>query len=61
MIHRVIEEVDAGEVVVKREIPFKSPEDEDLAAFENKFHLVEHELVIEGVQTVVAEIRGDPA
>lgn len=57
MIHHLVEEMDAGEPVVTREILFVVGEDEDLVKFEEKVHLVEHEVVLEGVRKVVTEIR----
>jgi phosphoribosylglycinamide formyltransferase len=57
MIHHMIEEVDAGEPVVTREIPFVAGEDDDIAEFEAKVHRVEHEVVIEGVRRAISEIR----
>ena len=65
MIHRVIAAVDAGAVVVKREILFVDPEDNEFAVFEAKVHKIEWELVVDGVRKMVDEIeqteRNQPA
>lgn len=58
MIHNVISEVDMGKPILVREIPFVKGEDEDLEKFEEKVHRIEWEIVIEGVQLTIKEIRG---
>ncbi|PLB48005.1 putative phosphoribosylglycinamide formyltransferase [Aspergillus steynii IBT 23096] len=58
MIHNVISEVDMGKPILVREIPFVKGEDEDLEKFEEKVHRIEWEVVIEGVQLTIKEIRG---
>ncbi|KAE8151295.1 phosphoribosylglycinamide formyltransferase [Aspergillus avenaceus] len=57
MIHKVISEVDMGTPILVREIPFVKGEDEDLEKFEGKVHSIEWEVVIEGVQLTIDEIR----
>ncbi|KAL1992183.1 hypothetical protein VTN49DRAFT_4215 [Thermomyces lanuginosus] len=56
MIHHVISEVDMGQPVLVREIPFVKGEDDDLMSFEQKVHQVEWGAVVEGVGIVVQEI-----
>jgi formyltetrahydrofolate-dependent phosphoribosylglycinamide formyltransferase len=48
MIHWVIEDVDAGEVIISREIEFL--ENDTLDSFEARLHSVEHQLIVEGVR-----------
>jgi len=50
MVHHVIPEVDAGAVIVERIVPIKK--DEPLADFESRMHTVEHELIVEAIQTI---------
>ena len=50
MVHYVIPEVDAGEVIVERIVPIKR--DELLADFEERVHTVEHELIVEAIQMI---------
>jgi len=50
MVHYVIPEVDAGAVIVERIVPIKK--DEPLADFESRMHTVEHELIVEAIQTI---------
>lgn len=57
MIHNVISEVDMGEPILVREIPFVKGEDEDLHVFEKKVHEIEWGVVIEGVQLAIDEIK----
>lgn len=56
MIHDVISEVDMGNPILVREIPFREGLDEDLDAFEKRVHEIEWETVIEGVQMVLKEL-----
>ena len=48
MVHWVIPQVDAGEVIVSRELAFL--EDDTLERFEARVHALEHELIVEGVR-----------
>jgi len=50
MIHKVIPQVDAGDVVCKREIAI-DPHD-TLEDLEGKIHSVEHSLIVEGVKVI---------
>lgn len=57
MIHNVISEVDMGQPILVREIPFVKGEDENLEAFEQKVHTVEWGAVIDGLEIVIGELR----
>jgi phosphoribosylglycinamide formyltransferase len=57
MIHNVISEVDMGQPVLVKEIPFVKGVDEDLEKFKEKVHGVEWGAVIEGLQITIGEIR----
>lgn len=48
MIHWVIPKVDAGEVIVSRELEFL--ENDTLPEFEARMHALEHELIVEGTR-----------
>jgi formyltetrahydrofolate-dependent phosphoribosylglycinamide formyltransferase len=52
MIHWVIEDVDAGEVIISREIEFL--ENDTLDSFEARLHSVEHQLIVEGTRRALA-------
>lgn len=56
MIHDVISEVDMGNPILVREIPFRKGQDEDLEVFEKRVHEIEWGTVIEGVGMVVQEL-----
>ena len=55
MIHEVIAEVDAGEVVVTREVEIR--EGEGVEGLEERIHGVEHGLIVEGARRVLEGIR----
>ena len=55
MVHRVVKDVDAGEPLIVREVPFK--EDDTLEAFEARLHAVEHQIIVEGAAKVLQEVR----
>ncbi|KAJ5081686.1 hypothetical protein NUU61_009950 [Penicillium alfredii] len=57
MIHDVISEVDMGQPILVREIPFQKGRDENLEAFETRVHETEWETVIEGVGMVIRELE----
>jgi phosphoribosylglycinamide formyltransferase len=57
MIHKVISEVDMGEPILVKEIPFVKGVDEDLDVFEKKVHEVEWGAVIEGVDIAIREVQ----
>ena len=55
MIHRVIAEVDMGTPIVTREVNFRDGETRE--HFEQRFHDIEHEIIVDGTRRVVEEIR----
>ncbi|KAH9986686.1 phosphoribosylglycinamide formyltransferase [Russula compacta] len=55
MIHRVVKEVDRGEPVVVREVEIRKGE--PLAAFEERLHRTEWEIIVEGTQKVLGQLR----
>lgn len=59
MIHNVISEVDMGKPILVREIPFVKGVDEDLDKFEQKVHEIEWGTVIEGIQIVINDMKGE--
>ena len=48
MIHRVIPEVDAGEVITTATVPFQ--EGDTLEIYEERMHTAEHELIVKGIR-----------
>jgi len=48
MIHRVIAEVDAGEVITTATVPFQ--EGDTLEVYEERMHTAEHELIVKGIR-----------
>lgn len=54
MIHWIIPEVDAGEVIISREIEFL--ENDTLDSFEARLHSVEHQLIVEGVRRALKSL-----
>ncbi|KAI5304285.1 hypothetical protein KEM56_006666 [Ascosphaera pollenicola] len=57
IIHDVIAEVDMGEPLLVREIPFVEGEDDDVEVFEEKVHSVEWKIVPEGVKLAVQQVK----
>ncbi|EED20572.1 phosphoribosylglycinamide formyltransferase, putative [Talaromyces stipitatus ATCC 10500] len=57
MIHNVISEVDMGQPILVKEIPFVKGVDEDLGKFKEKVHSIEWGAVIEGLQMTIGEVR----
>ena len=55
MVHRVVKEVDRGEPVVVREVEIRKGE--PLAAYEERLHRTEWEIIIEATRKVLGEIR----
>ena len=51
MVHRVIEEVDAGTVIVQEPVPIFS--DDSLEDLEERIHMVEHNLIVAAVDMVL--------
>ena len=55
MVHQVIKEVDQGEPILVREVDIL-PED-DLAMLEQRIHSVEHDILVESVIKVLAQLE----
>ncbi len=55
MVHRVVKQVDRGEPLVVREIPFE--ENEALEAYEERLHKVEWEIIVTGAKMVLDEVE----
>jgi phosphoribosylglycinamide formyltransferase len=53
MVHRVVKDVDRGEPVIVREIPFVKSE--SIEEYEARLHEVEHEIIVEGTRKVLEE------
>lgn len=54
MVHKVIADVDRGEVILQREVPIY-PED-TLETLEERMHSVEHKIIVEGAQKFLGEL-----
>jgi phosphoribosylglycinamide formyltransferase len=52
MVHKVIPEVDRGEVVVYQPVPLK--EGDSLADLEQRIHAVEHELIVKAIKVLIS-------
>ncbi len=55
MVHHVIAELDMGRPVLVREIPMVAGE--SLEDLEQRMHEVEHDIIVEGTQIALAELR----
>lgn len=55
MIHYVIKDVDRGEPIVIKEIPFV-PEDSDLDHLTERLHSVEHKAIVEGTRKAIESL-----
>ncbi|KAJ3508766.1 hypothetical protein NLJ89_g5573 [Agrocybe chaxingu] len=53
MVHRVIKDVDRGEPLIVREVPFI--EDEPIEGYEKRLHDVEHEVIVQATKKVLEE------
>ena len=51
MVHRVVKDVDRGEPIIVREVPFVLGE--PIEAFETRLHAVEHEIIVEAAKKVL--------
>ncbi|KAI7874457.1 phosphoribosylglycinamide formyltransferase [Lichtheimia hyalospora FSU 10163] len=54
MVHKVIADVDRGQVILQREVPIL--ETDALEDLENRIHSVEHEIIVEGAQKFLDEL-----
>ncbi|KAF8907647.1 phosphoribosylglycinamide formyltransferase [Gymnopilus junonius] len=55
MVHHVVKEVDRGEPIIVREVPFQ--QGESLEVYEGRLHAVEHEIIVQGTKKVLDEIK----
>ncbi|KAF9475511.1 phosphoribosylglycinamide formyltransferase [Pholiota conissans] len=55
MVHRVVKDVDRGEPIVVREVPFVTGE--SIEAYEARLHAVEHEIIVEATKKVLEEAK----
>jgi phosphoribosylglycinamide formyltransferase len=55
MIHRVVKEVDCGEPIIVREVPFEH--DDTLETFEERLHRVEWEIIVEATARVLDDVQ----
>lgn len=53
MVHRVVKEVDRGEPVIVRQVPIEKGE--PIEVFEQRLHILEHEIIVEAVARVLEE------
>jgi len=51
MIHKVIPDLDSGEVIISEEIPID--QNETLQSLTNKVHVVEHRLVVTAIKKIL--------
>jgi formyltetrahydrofolate-dependent phosphoribosylglycinamide formyltransferase len=55
MVHKVIADVDRGQVILQREVPIY--ETDSLEDLETRIHSVEHILIVEGAQVFLDELK----
>lgn len=55
MVHYVIPEVDAGEVIAQAAVPIEA--DDTLKSFEARLHEAEHKLLVESIRRVISGLR----
>ncbi|PPQ63535.1 hypothetical protein CVT24_004765 [Panaeolus cyanescens] len=55
MVHRVVKDVDRGEPLVVREVPFVKGDTVD--EFAKRLHAIEHEIIVEGTKKVLQEVK----
>ncbi|KAI9318456.1 phosphoribosylglycinamide formyltransferase [Dichotomocladium elegans] len=54
MVHKVIADVDRGEVILQRQVPIEKSD--SLADLEERIHSVEHQIIVEGAQKFLDEL-----
>ena len=54
-MHHVIRDLDAGEPIATREVPFEIGD--TLEGYSNKIHKAEHELIVESTNIALAKLR----
>lgn len=55
MVHKVIADVDRGDVILQREVPIY--ETDSLQDLEERIHSFEHQLIVEGAQAFLDELK----
>ena len=55
MVHKVIADVDRGEVILQREVPIE--EKDTLEDLEQRIHFFEHQLIVEGAQVFLDSLK----
>ncbi|KAG7444219.1 phosphoribosylglycinamide formyltransferase [Guyanagaster necrorhizus] len=55
MVHRVVKDVDRGEPLIVREVPFV--QNEPLDAYEERLHKIEWEIIVMGTKKVLDEVE----
>jgi formyltetrahydrofolate-dependent phosphoribosylglycinamide formyltransferase len=55
MVHHVIKDLDAGEPIATREVPFEPSE--TLETYSNKIHKAEHELIVESTKITLEKLQ----
>lgn len=55
MVHKVIADVDRGEVILQRPVPIE--ETDSLEDLEERIHSFEHKLIVEGAQVFLDELK----
>jgi phosphoribosylglycinamide formyltransferase len=54
MVHHVIKDLDAGEPIATREVPFEVGD--TLETYSNKIHKAEHEMIVQATKTTLEKI-----
>ncbi len=55
MVHHVIKDLDAGEPIATREVPFEAGD--TLESYSNKIHKAEHELIVESTNLALEKLH----
>jgi formyltetrahydrofolate-dependent phosphoribosylglycinamide formyltransferase len=55
MVHKVIADVDRGEVILQKQVPIQ--ENDTLQDLEERIHKFEHELIVEGAQVFLDSLK----
>jgi formyltetrahydrofolate-dependent phosphoribosylglycinamide formyltransferase len=55
MVHHVIKDLDAGEPIATREVPFETGD--TLESYSEKIHKAEHELIVQATQLVLGKLH----
>jgi len=55
MVHKVIADVDRGEVILQRNVPIEK--EDTLEDLEQRIHSFEHKLIVEGAQVFLDSLK----